>query len=169
MSDFRLRHRSDYDRVAGEKWDECCMCGTKRIRALVHFDSGSVLPTEGETITGATSGDTMVADRYVLISGTFAAGDAVGIIEGTSPTGYDDCNLEIFQNDEALNGATSGNNFATVNKIGAVQVSARLCPESNLVTYRGKKYCREHFLFKFRPDWADDVRIDTAKEGDRDE
>jgi len=168
VGDFRLPLRSDYDRVAGAKWDECCLCGTKRIRALVHYDSGSVLPTEGETVTGATSGDTMVLARCVLISGTYAGGDAVGVMEGTSPAGYDDGTLEIFTNDENLNGSTSGDNFATVNKIGAIQISGRLVPDSEIVEYQGKKYCRAHFLFKFRRDWQDDERIDTAPEGDRD-
>ena len=145
------------------------MCGTKRIKVLVHFDSGSVAPTTGETITGATSADTCVVEGYDRYSGAFADGDAAGVIHGNTPTGYDDINLEIFQNDEALNGSTSGDDFATVNKIGAVNISARLCPESNLVTYKGKKYCRDHFVFKFRPEWETDAKIDTAKEGDRDE
>lgn len=152
--------------MAGEKWDFCHLCGAKQIRALVHFDSGSVAPTDGETITGATSGDTMVADRYVLISGTFAGGDAVGILEGTSPTGYDDVNLEIFTNDENLNGSTSGANFATVNKIGAIQISGRMIPDSELVEYQGKKYCRSHFKFKFQTDFWEDFKVDRT-EGDR--
>lgn len=152
--------------MAGEKWDFCCLCGSKQIRALVHFDSGSVTPTDGETITGATSGDTIVMDNYVLISGTFAGGDAVGIIEGTSPTGYDDVNLEIFQNDEALNGSTSGDDFATVNKIGAIQISGRMVADSDLVEYQGKKYCRAHFKFKFKTDFWEDFKVDQT-EGDR--
>lgn len=166
MSEFRLPHRSDYPAVAGEKWDFCHLCGSKQVRALVHFDSGSVAPTEGETITGATSGDTMVSARYVLISGTFAGGDAIGILEGTSPTGYDDVNLEIFQNDEALNGSTSGDDFATVNKKGAIQISGRMVADSNLVEYQGKKYCRAHFRFKFKTDFYEDMKVDPG-EGDR--
>ena len=166
MDDFRLPLRSDYDRNPGYKWYECCLCGTLYRRAMVHFDSGSVAPTEGETITGATSGDTGVLSRYVLVSGTFAAGDAVGIIEMTSPTGYDDGNLEIFQNDEALNGSTSGADFATANKTGAVQISGRLIPEKDIVEYRGKFYCRPHFIFKFRNEWRDDEKPEQD-EGDR--
>lgn len=166
MGDFRLPLRSDYARDAGEKWDSCVLCGTRRIRGLVHFDSGSVAPTLSETITGATSGDTMVALKYVLISGTFAGGDAVGIIEGTSPTGYDDGNLEIFQDNENLNGSTAGSNFATVNKTGAVSISGRLVSDSELVEYQGKQYCKSHFKFKFEHDWIDEAEVDKT-EGDR--
>ena len=167
MGEFRLPLRSDFPDVAGAKWDVCVLCGSKRVKVLVHFDSGSVAPTTGETITGATSTDTFVVEGYHLISGTFAAGDAVGVIEGKTPTGYDDINLEIFQNDENLNGSTSGANFATVNKIGAVQISGRLIPDSEMIEYKGKKYCSAHFRFTFNKEWADDAEIDTKKEGDR--
>jgi len=166
MGEFRPPLRSDYPREAGEKWCVCHLCGAQRIRGIVHFDSGSATPTEGETLTGATSGDTMVLENYVLIGGTFAGGDAYGIFEGTTPTGYDDNNLEIFQNDEALNGSTSGNDFATVNGIGAVSISGRLIPESEIVTYRGKDYCRPHFVFAYAHDWEDEAKIDID-EGDR--
>jgi hypothetical protein len=95
-----------------------------------------------------------------------AGGDAIGVIEGKTPTGYSDIDLEIFQNDENLNGSVAGNNFATVKGIGAVQVSGRLIPDSDMVVYRGKKYCKDHFKFKFRREWLDDARIESG-EGDR--
>jgi hypothetical protein len=142
------------------------LCGSRLYRALVHFDSGSVTPTVGETITGATSGDTGVLANYTKTSGTVAAGDAVGVMEMTSPTGYDSILLEIFTNDENLNGSVSGLNFATVNKTGAVQVSGRLIADGDIVTYRGKKYCSAHFAFKFRREWEDEVKMPTD-EGDR--
>lgn len=165
--DFRPPIRSDFDRDGGAKWYECCMCGSKRTRGLVHFDSGSVTPTLGETITGATSGDTGVLTNYTKTGGTVAGGDAVGILEMQTLTGYDELDLGIFENDENLNGSVSGNNFATVNKTGAVQISGRLIPNSEIVEYQGKYYCRPHFLFKFRRDWEDEAKIDTATEGDR--
>ena len=169
MGDFFPPRRSDYDQDSGEKWDTCAMCDSLRRRALVHFDSGSVLPTHGETVTGATSGDTMVLDRHVLISGTYAGGDAVGVLEGTTPSGYDDVLLEIFSDNENLNGSVSGNNFATANHKGAVEVSGRLVPARDLIEYRGKKYCRAHFEFKYGSQFRDEAVIDTSKEGDRDE
>ena len=102
-----------------------------------------------------------------MISGTFAGGDGVGVIEGNTPTGYDDINLEVFQNNEDLNGSVGGANVATVNGIGAVHISGRLIPDSDIVEYNGKYYCRNHFRFLFEHEWADDARIDTTKEGDR--
>ena len=164
---IRLPHRSDYENAPSEKWLECCLCGTKLITALVHFDSGSVSPTQGETVTGATSGHTMVMDKATLISGTYAGGDAVGVMCGTSPAGYDAGTLELFQDNEALNGSTSGNNFATVNLKGAVQISGRLIPESDIVEYKGKNYCRVHFRWRFNKDFMDEARIEPG-EGDRD-
>ena len=166
MGEFRLPHRTDTDRNAGEKWDECCRCGPRVWRALIHFDSGSVSPTVGETVTGATSTDTGVIANVTLISGTYAGGDAVGVIEMTSPTGYDTVLLEIFTDNETLNGSTSGVNFATVNKTGAVQVWGRLIPDSNLIEYEGRKYCAPHFEMKFRPQWKEDEKVDYD-EGDR--
>jgi hypothetical protein len=123
-----------------------------------------VAPTTGETITGATSADTCVVEGYTLISGAFADGDAAGIIEGKTPVGYDSVLLEIFQDNEVLTGSST---FAGVaNKVGAVQISGRLIPDSELVEYNGKKYCRPHFLFKYRNEWKDEERPDSD-EGDR--
>ena len=133
---------------------------------MVHFYSGSVTPAEGETVTGASSGDTGTLARYVLISGTAAGGDAVGVMEFTSPTGYDLGNLEIFEKDELLNGSVSGDNFATATNKGAIQVSGRLIPEQDLVEYRGKKYCRAHFRFTYENDWKDEAGVNDD-ENDR--
>lgn len=166
MGDFRLPLRSDKERNAGEKWDVCCLCGALLRRAMVHFKQGTVTPTSGETVTGASSGDTGVLNRYVLVSGTVAGGDAEGILEFTSPSGYDDGNLEIFTKDESLNGSTSGNAFCVAKNTGAVQISGRLIADGELIEYQGKKYCSAHFPFKFRQTWLDEVKMPTD-EGDR--
>ena len=168
MEDLRLPHRSDYDRDSGEKWDECVLCGSRLYRAIVHFKQGAVSPTVGETVTGASSADTGVIINVTKTSGTYAGGDATGVIEMSSPTGYDSIQLDIFTDEESLNGSTSGNAFCVAAYTGSVQVWGRLVPEKDLIEYHGKKYCRPHFLFTFRNDWTDEVRFD-AKEGDRDE
>jgi hypothetical protein len=166
VGEFRPPHRSDNPKDAGEKWDECCMCGSRRYSALVHFYSGRVAPTIGEKITGLTSGDTCIVEDYKLISGTYAGGDAVGIIIGNTPTGYDNINLEVFHKDEELDGSISGVNMANATRHGAVQIAGRLIADGDLITYRGKKYCSQHFTYKFEHDWLDEVKIDRD-EGDR--
>lgn len=166
MGDFRLPLRSDYERNAGEKWDTCHLCGSLHKQALLHFKQGTVTPTEHETITGASSGDTGTLDKYVLVSGTFAAGTAAGIFILTSPSGYDENNLEVFTKDENLNGSTSGNSFAVATNKGAVEISGRMIPDGELITYRGKKYCKSHFTFKFSHEWEDEADISRG-EGDR--
>lgn len=127
---------------------------------MVHVDSLSVTPTSGETVTGATSGDTGVLANYTLVSGTAAGGDGVAVLEMTSPTGYGQSQLDIFHDNENLNGSTSGDNFATAKGKGAVQISGRLIPERDIVEYEGKFYCRPHFEFKFRRTWQDEAEVD---------
>lgn len=174
---IRLPHRSDYDQNSGERWDECVLCGTRLYTALVHFYSGSAEPTAdsyssgdwsgGETVTGATSSDTGVVHKVVRVSGAWADGDAAGVLILRSPTGYEPISsLEIFEKDELLNGSVSGDNFATATSVGAIQISGRLIPESDLVEYRGKKYCRAHFRFTYENDWKNEADV-SDDENDR--
>ena len=198
MGDFRLPLRSDYPDVAGAKWDECCLCGSLQYRAMVPFDSGSHEPradavtypagvktlTDGETLTGATTGDTGVVETVYVTSGSWA-GDAAGVFMLKNITGHDETLLTIFQNNEVIKCSDGNNDIATVDvpsntinpvtglayaspkvTYGSVQVSGRLIPDSDMVVYKGKKYCKAHFRFMFRREWEDDARIDSG-EGDR--
>lgn len=70
------------------------------------FTSGSVEPTVGETITGATSGETCVLVSVTLLSGAYVDTDAAGYLYVENVSG-------AFQS-ENLNGSTSGANFATI-------------------------------------------------------
>jgi hypothetical protein len=92
------------------------------VNALVNlaFDSGSVEPTVGETVTGATSGDTAIVYSISLSSGAWSVGNAVGNLVLTSPTGYI-ADYSIFSDNELLNGSVSGSNFATANGAGTVE------------------------------------------------
>jgi hypothetical protein len=197
VGEFRPPHRSDYARDGGEKWDECCLCGIRQYRAIVPFDTGVHEPsadtwtnpggvktfTDGETLTGATTGHTGILETLYLTSGSWAGGDAAGTMLLRSPTGYDSVLLQIFQNNELIkSGATT---IATVNvpsntinpntnlpyanptvTYGSVTVSGRMVSDGDLIEYQGKKYCKEHYGFKFRHDWEDEIKIDR-KEGDR--
>ena len=160
---MRILGRSDFTELAGDKYDSCTICGTQTYRVVVHFDSGSVAPTVGETVTGATSTDTGVIESVTLTSGTYAGGDAAGIIILTSPTGYDGNTSLIFSDNEHLNGSTSGANFSDVNGITGINRSGRLHPDWNLITYRGVKYCKAHFFYRFKREWEDESKIDISE------
>lgn len=53
----------------------------------IDFTSGSTEPSEGDTLTGATSGATAVVQRVVRQSGTWSGGDAAGYLVLRSQTG----------------------------------------------------------------------------------
>jgi hypothetical protein len=156
---MRILGRSEFTELQGDKYDTCHVCGPLKYRAVVHFDSGSVAPTVGETVTGATSADTGIVEFAQLTEGSYAGGDAVGVMVLNTPTGYDQYNLSIFSDDENLNGSTAGDNFATVKGICGVSKSGRVHPDSNLVKYRGIKYCTEHFMFMFKKSWEDEATL----------
>ena len=155
--------RSGFTELSGDKYSECTICGTQTYRVVVHFDSGSVTPTVGETVTGATSADTGVIEFVQLTDGTYAGSNAAGVIILTSPTGYDSDTSRIFSDNEHLNGSVSGADFADVTGSPGINRSGRLHPDWNLITYRGVKYCREHFRFRFVREWEDESKINISE------
>ena len=80
--------------------------GTEGMYSIA-FTSGSTAPVVNETLTGATSGATGIVVDFHLASGTWAGGDAAGVlyIKQKSVTAFVA---------EDLNGATAGANCATV-------------------------------------------------------
>ena len=72
----------------------------------IKFTSGSVEFTAGETITGATDGATGVVINHYEDSGTWAGGDATGVVWVSTIVG-------TFNASENLNGSTGGTNMAT--------------------------------------------------------
>lgn len=75
----------------------------------IKFTSGSVEFTAGETITGATDGATAVVVNWYEDSGTWAGGDATGVVWVSTVVG-------TFNASENLNGSTGGDNMATTTK-----------------------------------------------------
>lgn len=71
------------------------------------FISGSTKFTVGETLTGATSGETCVVASSLLESGVWGGGDAQGPLFVTGMSG-------AFTDGEDLNGSASGANCATL-------------------------------------------------------
>jgi len=72
----------------------------------IKFTSGSTEFTAGETITGADDGATGVVINHYEDSGTWAAGNAVGVVWVSTIVG-------TFNASENLNGSTGGLNMAT--------------------------------------------------------
>lgn len=178
---LELQKPNQFSENPGEKWDSCFMCGPLKLTAIVYFDSGAHEPTvpagivAGETLTGAgsvgppvvaASGDTGVVESVDLTSGSWTGADASGVIVLTSPVGYDSESLNIFADNENLTGA-GGVTIAKVNGKPGVNSYGRMYPDGNLIEYHGRKYCREHFAFKFSHDWEDEVKVDTSSENER--
>jgi hypothetical protein len=148
---------NDFGSAENAGWRACQVCGTKQFKGILYFDSGSVAPTVGETVTGATTGDTGVIEAVYLRSGSYAGLDAAGCLEFSSVTGYERANYTIFQNNENLNGSTSGANFATAANIGSVVINGVLYPEQDMIEYQGQWYCRPHFFWKFGLEWKQEL------------
>jgi len=75
----------------------------------LNFDSGSVEPQIGETLTGATSGAVGKVISVTVTSGSWGGGDATGSIELGACDGR-------FNDNEDVNGSVGGANMLTVNQ-----------------------------------------------------
>jgi len=159
-----IRPKSDWPKKLDSKWKSCYWCDPKWFRAVLQFDSGSVEPTEDETLTGATSGDSGVVTDSYLYSGTYAGGDAVGWVEMSTLSGQDAEQGTIFQDDENINGSTGGSNMLTANGVGAYQQYGIIYPDKDMIKYRGRWYCRWHFdWYNKRAVWDLENRINVAE------
>ncbi|RMD93746.1 MAG: hypothetical protein D6811_04305 [Alphaproteobacteria bacterium] len=77
---------------------------------VLYFDAGSAAFSEGETVTGGTSGATATVERVVQQSGTWGGLDAAGYLVLSGVSG-------AFQDNEALSGGSGG--AATANGVDA--------------------------------------------------
>ena len=132
----------------GEEYYSCVICGNEIKMSEIPVDSWSVTPTVGETLTGVTSTDTSVVVDWIVYTGTIAGGDATGYITVKTLTGTSvdsDTLVEtMYQDNETLTGSTGGADMMTVNGTPQIQKYGRLYPESDIVEFRGKKYCSGH-------------------------
>lgn len=109
------------------------------LRSMAFTSGGTTAPTIGETVTGATSGATGVIVDWAVTAGTWAAGDAAGLLILRLVSG-------TFAS-ENLNGSAAGSNFATGAATGNVQFSiaaARIYAE-NIGTGWGLMNIWTHF------------------------
>jgi hypothetical protein len=155
------RDRSERLRVG---WDACDFCGAKHIQVDLKFTSGSVEPTEDEVITGASSGSTCVFVEVVLLSGSWAGGDAAGWMKCSTPSAWDGDTQRWGTADEILNGATAGNNFATLDDLGEIKKYGHLHPKSELTDRDGKRLCIAHYNWYFGPRDRDAEIIEIREE-----
>lgn len=147
-----MKPKSPWPKSFGQRHYYCATCSGDLYKTVeLQFDSGSVEPTEDETLTGATSGDTGVVDSVKLESGTWAGGDAVGTVYLTSPTGIGD-DGECFEDDETVNGSTGGTNILTANGDGITKSDGMPWPEGETGLYKGQRYCAQHLEFVISQD-----------------
>lgn len=149
-----------------EKWKTCVMCSIEDRTCELKYDSGGTTePSVGETLTGATSGDTgVVTVVQTLISGTWAGGDAVGYITLDTLTGYDGEQLTMFEDNEAINGSSAGDNCLTANGEGQVNIDGIFYPRSLRIKYKGKWMCVWHYRFRIKLEELDKQKIDTRED-----
>jgi hypothetical protein len=146
--------------VEYEKYRSCVTCGMDFIRYELQFDAGSVAPTVGETITGATC--TGVVTASALESGSYAAGTAVGTLELSGVTGAAD-DLAFVDN-ENLVGSSTFRGVANTKAIG--KHYGLFYPESRLGERDGKMYCPTHFSWRWAQKDRDDSKLDIEESSD---
>ncbi len=144
-----------------ERWHTCELCGSTRYnRVQFQFTSGSTEPTDGETLTGNTSGDTGVVESTVLYTGSWSNGDAQGHVILSSLTGVDDDDRTWGAEDEEINGSTGGNSMMTMTDYGFQKTFGLTYPMSFLIERDGKYYCKNHYNFRWYMHDRDEEVID---------
>jgi hypothetical protein len=146
----------------GLPWSECCICGSLSYRGLAYFTDGSVEPQVGETLTGGTSKRTGVVEQVFKTTGTWAGGDAEGVVQMTTPAGYDSMYLILFTDGETVTGSL-GASFVEDGD-GSVLVSGKQYSRNQVVVYNGKQYCRPHFEYMWRKRLISDSHIDINED-----
>jgi len=149
------------------KWKACRLCTTRwKTCELKYTSSGkTTVPVEDETLTGASSGHTgVVVEVETPLSGTWAGGDAAGYLTVDTLVGDDLEQGTIFEDDEAINGSTAGDDCLTADGTGIVKVWAVMWPKSQMVKFRGFWYCNEHAGFRMRPILRDEGKITITEE-----
>ncbi len=146
-------------------WDDCVFCGKKHIQVDLKFNSGSVEPTVGETLTGATSTSTAVVVATVLTSGTWAGSDAAGWVTCSSPSAWDGDTGRWGSENEAITGSVSA--VFTLSRYGIIKKYGTLHASGDLIERDGRRYCKEHYRWFWRPKDRDDQQTDIKEGGER--
>jgi hypothetical protein len=134
---------NEFARSQGDKWFECKLCGKVYLYVVLQFKNCSVAPQVDEILTGATTGCTGRVNRISLISGAYATGDAIGLVELNSPTGYVWPNDICFDKDENVSGDL-GSVFVAAQD-GLLKRSGRLYRLGDTIVKDGDRYCIDHY------------------------
>ncbi len=143
-----------------ERYRECPMCSAWYERYELSFDAGSAEPTDGETVTGA-GGCTGVVTDYTLESGTWAGGDAAGVVELSGVTGATDG--LAFVDDEALTGSSTF--VGTANGVALQKKYGERRPTGECSFRDGYWWCNTHYNFRFNKQDVDTapLRVEEVK------
>jgi len=149
-----------------EKWKTCYHCDARYLTCELKYDAGGTTePTVGETFTGATSGDTgVVTEVQTLISGSWTGDNATGYITLDTLTGYDGEQLTMFEDNEAINGTTAGNDCLICDGAGQIHIGGIFYPKRLMVKHEGRWYCIWHYRFKTRLENLDKQKIDVRED-----
>ena len=153
-----MKEADVYPTRDGLRYRACKVHGPLNKQVELRITSGSTVPTVGETLTGATSGDTGVVVSVRLESGTWAGGDAVATIVINNHTGVDEDTGEWGSGTEEINGSISGTSIMT-RYVAPQQTSGVIFPESSMVFYDSAWYCIDCYRRKFVKKFLDDSQI----------
>lgn len=149
------------------KWKSCRLCTTRWATCELKYTSsgGTTVPVEDETLTGASSGHTgVVVEVETPLTGTWAGGDAAGYLTVDTLVGDDYEQGTIFEDDEAINGSTAGDDCLTADGTGIVKIWAVMYPKRLMVKEEGHWYCLWHHKFRFDPKFRDREKLVITEE-----
>ena len=167
---IKPKYRRNTD--VGQRWYTCEICGTDNVNVDLMFVSGSTEPSIGDVLTGNTSGHYGTVVTVRLHSGSWAGGDAEGLIDLSNPSGLrsqtaDTTPFTMFTLSEQINNTTTvTSNVMSCHDtfLGAGKQYGRFHPEGDVIKYRGKTWCRWHFNYRFEREWREDERIDIQED-----
>lgn len=173
----------------GARYRECRIHGPLIKQVELRITSGSVEPTVGETVTGATSGDTGVVTSVHLESGAWSGttnynitnedlqpldcenGDNL-VVETSSATGGDAVATVYMNNHTGVDSDTGewGSTTETLNGstagtnfgtryVAPEQVYGRLFAEQEMVNVDGEWFCMDCYRRRYPKKYLDEYQI----------
>lgn len=168
MINPKFPHNTDLN----QRFYACVICGTPHRTIELQFINGSTEPSEDDVLTGASSTDSGTVESVALWTGTWAGGDAAGIIELSDPSGLSaqdsDTNpFTAFTLSENIDNTTTTDTNVMqchATNLGQGKQYGRFHPEGNIIKYRGQKYCRWHFDYRFKQEWDEEQHLDIEED-----